>query len=244
MIQPCHHFGNGAKHLPGRHGGPVDQDDGQAKAAGGRQLGLGPGAAGVLGDNMGDPVILQKSKVGGQVKGAAGDDSMGIWQGQGAFGRVDKAQDVVVPGPGSKGLQGLLADGKKDPCGRIGQGSDGGFGIWHMGPLIAFPGAPRRALQRHQRQVQLGAGGDSIPAHPRGEGMGRIDDMGDALILQVSNQPFHAAKAAHPHGQGLRHGHGRAPGVGKDRIRPCLGQGAGKQACLGRAAQKKDAWHG
>ncbi len=244
MMKPVHHVFDRAEHAPRRQSGTVNQDDGQAKGAGRGQLGHGPCAARVLGDDMGDPVIPQQGKVVGKVKGAARNDSLGIGQRKRAFGRIDKAQQIVVPGLCGKGAKGLLADGQKNPRRRIGQRRDGGFGILHVGPLIAGLRGPWRAFKGRKRQGQFRAGGDGIHAHPGGEGVGRINDMGDALICQVGHQPRHAAKAADPLGQGLRHGRGRAPGVRKDRICPGICQGAGKQACLGRAAQKKDAWHG
>lgn len=244
MSKPCHSFRDRSQHVPGWQGKPVDQDDGQAKGAGCGQLGFGTRTARVLGDDKADPMVAQQGKVGGKVKGAARDDSLDIGQRKRAFGRVDKAQKVVVLGLCGEGLKGLFADGEEDPCGRLWQGSNGGFCIWHMGPSVAGLGAPRRAFQGNQRKVQFGAGVEGIAAHPRSEGVGRVDDMADALIFQVGDQPRHAAKATYPLGQGLRHGCRRSAGVGKDRIRPGIGKRAGKRTCLGRAAQKKGAWHG
>ncbi len=103
MTQPVHHRLHPAKGQARRGGRAVDQDHRQAQGAGGVQLRLGPRAARVLGDDVGDPMVAQQGGIARNVEGAAGDDGRGAGQGQGPLGRVDKPQEVMVLGAGRKG---------------------------------------------------------------------------------------------------------------------------------------------
>lgn len=242
--QPRHDLfqrsGNGA----GGYGGAVDQQDRQAKAAGGVEFGLRTRAARVLGDDMGDGVFAQKCRVGGKVKRAFGDDDGRAGQGERGFGFVDKAQQVVVLRFSGKGVEGLFADGKKDAGGLVGQGRCGGPGRGNMGPAVGGRGGPRGAFEGQKRGLRLRAGGYGVRAYLCGEGVGGVDHMGDAFGLQVTGKTFGAAKASGAGWQGLGNGRVGASGVGKDGIKALRGEGAGQKAGFGRAAEKKDARHG
>jgi len=244
MTKPGHHIGDLRKDPARRQGGPVDQDDRQAQNARGFQFGGGACATGVLGDDMADAMFAQQGKIAGQIKGATGDDGGGIGQGQGAFGRINQAQQVMVLWLGGKGRKRLFADGQKHPRRAVGQGGDRGRDVGNVGPAVTGLSLPRRALQHRQRHIRLGAGRNGIAAHLRGERVGGVNDMADAFRLEIGHQPRHPAKAADPDRQRLRHRRGGTACIGIDRFHPRAGKGAGQQAGLGGAAQKKDACHG
>jgi hypothetical protein len=73
-------------------------------------------------------------------------------------------------------------------------------------PIITRPCAPAFALEPHQRHAHLGTGGNRMTAHLRGKGMGRVDHMGDPLVLQIGAEPFDAAKAPTRVGKGCATG--------------------------------------
>ena len=244
MTKPCHHLCDAAHPVPGRHLWAVDQDDGQAQLPRGNQLCLCPRPARVLGDDMADAMCAHQGKVAVNGEGASVDHHRGLRQRQGGFGRIDKAQQIVVPGFGGKGRKRLLADGQKDPRATVRHGGNGGFGIRHKRPSVACLRGPCGPHHDQQRNTGGGAGGGCIAAHLRGKGMGGIDNMAYPVRGQVRHQPRNAAKTTNPHGQGLRLWHPGAPGIGKHRVKPGPGYGGGQLACLGGATKDQDARHG
>jgi len=227
-----------------RDGRPVDQDDRQAKRAGGVELGPRSGSARILRYDHVDPVGGQELPVARRREGTACHDDGGIGQGQISFGRVDQPEQVMMLRLDGKGAEVLSADRKKDPRARIGQGFGGRVRVGHMAPVVAVARDPWRTLVSAKRHADRIAGGDGIPAHLRRERMSGVDHMGDPFAAQIAHQPLDAAEAADPRRQGLRDRRTGAPGVGKDGIGPDGSKRTGKLACLGRAAKKKDARHG
>ena len=97
-------------------------------------------------------------------------------------------------------------------------------------------------LQDHDRAERLrGEGG--IFADGCRKRVSRVDQQINAFCLQIIRKPLHAAKTADAGGKRLGNRIVGAPGVGKDRIHPCLRQGLGQTAGLCGAAQNKNARH-
>lgn len=242
MTQPRQHLRHRGCDITRRQGWPVDHDNAQAQGAGGQYLGLGPGTACVFGDDMGDVVRLQKGGIACDIKRAACDDDAGVRQGH-TFGRIDQPQQVMVLGFGGKAIKVLLANRQENPRGRIGQAGNRARHVGDMGPKIAGLGLPRGAFKGQKRHAASKACRDRIPAHLGGKGVGGIDNVGNPVAAYIMTQPRHAAKAADPRGQGLRHRMGRATGIGKHRVQPKCGKGRGKVACFGGSPQQEKA-HG
>lgn len=243
MTQPAHHALHVVKHPPRRQRGPGDQDHRQAQGTGGIQFRACAAAACVLGDDMADAMTLHQGKIAVQGKRAARDDGLGIGQRQG-IRRIDKPQQVMMLRFCGKEAKLLFANGKKDPRGGVGQGDDGGLHIGHLVPVVVRPRDPWRALKARQRQAKGGTGRKGVAAHPGGEGVGCIHDMGDPIVHKIGLQPLDPAKSTNTGRQWLRHRGFGAPGIGKDAVHLGLCEATGKRACLGGAAQKKDAVHG
>lgn len=243
-VQPAHDFGHAAGSVARRDGGSVDQDDRQAKGAGGAQLCLRPRAPGVLGDDHVDLVVAQQGKVAFDRVGASGNDSMGVRQRQGIGRRIDKAQKIMVlRGLGESG-QGLAADGKEHPVRGLTQRFDGSFRVGDKGPVVAFARSPWRAFQSDQGGSSYGTSSDGVSAHLYGEGVCRVDQMSNGFGFQVFRQSRDAAEPADADGKGLGdRGLGTA-GVGINRVHVRIGQRAGHRGGFGGSAQKKDTRHG
>ena len=242
--QPGHDLGGAAGDGARGDGRAVDQDDRQGKISGGGQLGFGPGATGVLGDDDVDAVVGQQRTVAFGGEGAPRDHGMGIGQGQG-FGRwVDKAEKVVVLRGLGEGRKVLATDGEEDAARGLAQCGNGGFKVGDVGPVVAFTRQPGRAFEGDQGRSGFRASSDGVRAHLRGEGVGRVDDMSDGFGPEVGLQAFDAAKAADADRQGLGDGGFGATGVGIDGIHARSGEGAGHLRGFGGSAQKKDARHG
>lgn len=242
-VQPRDHRLGAVQHQPGRNHRPVDQDHRNPQGSSRFQLGFGPRAAGILGDDMGDAVVLQQRQVAGFGEGTAGNDHLGIWQGQRPVGRIDQPQKVVVPGFRGEGGKRLLADRQEDPARWFGQSGDGGLKVGHPVPVVARPGLPGWPFQRAKRRAGFGAGGNGVAAHGGGEGVGRVDNMADPFGPKVIGQPPGAAKAADPGRQRLGQRRVGAPGIGKDRVDPGRRERARKRRGFGGSAQQKDAAH-
>lgn len=241
---PVHHALGAAEGLARRQARAINQDHRNLLYQSRFQLGFGTCAPGILGDDIGDGIALQKRQIVGQRKGAACDDHGGIRQRQGRPGRIDQTQQIVVLRLGGKGRQRLLADGQKDPGGVVGQGGDRRICIGDVAPVVTRPGHPLRANQGTKRRAGCKTGVNGIAADLGGKGVRRVNDMGDAAGADIVRQPTRAAKTANAGGQRLGHRHCRAAGIGKDRIDTRARQFVRQRRGLGRATQKKDADHG
>ena len=242
--QPGHDIGCAAGDGAWGDGGAVNQDHRQGKRAGGGQFGFGPCAAGVLGDDDVDAVVGQKRTVAFGGEGTPRDDGMGVGQGQG-FGRwVDEAQKIVMLRGRGEGRKGLAAYCKEDAARRRADCGDGGFKVGDMGPAVTLARLPRGAFKGDKGRFGFVTGGDGIRAHLGGEGVCRVNNMGDCFGLDVSLEALDAAKAAHADRQGLGDGGFGATGVGIEGVHARCGQRAGHLRGFGRSAQKKDARHG
>ena len=82
--------------------------------------------------------------------------------------------------------------------------------------------------------------GNGMFAHRRGERMGGIDQMGDALLPQIAHKARDTAEAADTHRHRLRPWLVRPPGIAQQRARSPLGKSGRKRACFGGPAQYED----
>lgn len=229
---------------PFGHGGAVDHDYRQVQLARSVKLGARASTAGVFCDDMGHLVGAHQVKITFQREGAARHKHAALGQGQGVDRRIDKAQNVMMLGTCSKVLKVLATDREKDP-GRIArQAGDGGGYVGHRGPAILGRGAPGFALQCQQGQAGQTCGLHRVAAHLGGEGMGRVDDMGDRLGLQPGHEAADAAETTDAGGQGLGLGRLGSTGVREDGRNPLIRQGFRHGRGFGGAAKQKDAGHG
>lgn len=198
----------------------------------------------VLGDDEVYAMALQKLPVACLGERATGDDGFRIRQRQWPLERIDETQEVVVPRLRSEDAEVLPADGKKDASRMIWQRGDRSGQVRHGVPVVARTPHPRRADERAEPGSRQGAGFDRIAAHPFGERVGRIDDIGNCFGFEIGREPRDAAETANPRRQRLDSGRAGPTGIGIDRIHPVRGETAGKQSRFGRAAKKKDTRHG
>ena len=244
MTKPAHHLVHAAQDCAWRDGGPVDDDDRHTKRTRGVQFGPRAQPAAVFGDNKLGSVVFHQFGIIRDRERATRHDRLGIGQWQRAFGRIDKAQQVIVLGFDGEIGNVLATDRQKDPRGIIGQGRNRARYIGNELPVIRSLGRPHFALKRAQRHARVGTRGHGIRTHLRGKGMGRVDHMRDVFGVKISLQTLNPAKAPNPGGQGLLRGAVRAASIGKHRIGACVSQGFGQPRRLCRAAEKKDTCHG
>ena len=73
--------------------------------------------------------------------------------------------------------------------------------------------------------------------------MGRIDQVGDVVVLQVLRKAVRSAEAADPHRDRLAARRLGASGVAEHGLHSPFRHGAGERACFGGAAQDEDMGH-
>ena len=226
----------------GRKHRPLDEDHRQAEIARGIELGASHHAAGILGDEQGNAMLLHQGAVIGTAEGRAGDDHLRPRQ-RHACRRIDKAQEIGVLGPRGERIEVLPADGEKDAPRFVRQGGDRLCDIRHPLPAIARAGRPSRPFEREQGDAGLLGRQKRVAAHAGGERMRRIHDMRDPLGTKEFHKPRNASEPSNADGQRLRRGFLRAPGIGEERI-PARFREQGRQpARLLRSAEKEDARH-
>lgn len=101
-----------------------------------------------------------------------------------------------------------------------------------------------RAGQHGMGDVRQSRGVHRMGAHGGGEGVGRVDEMRDALARQIGGKASDAAKAADTHRNRLGARVVGAPGIAQHRALAPLGQCLGKRARLRGAAKDQDVAHG
>ncbi len=212
-------------------------------SARGIQLGARARAARILGDDHLDAVFAQQGQFARRREGAAIHDQMMVGPGR-RRGGIDEAQQVEM----LRGL-GKVADGLAAKCQeharRVGaERSDRLFGIRHADPAITGAFHPFGSGQREQRHARPLRRRNRIGADPRGEGVGRVDQMRHAFALQVIGQPLDPAEPADAYRDRLGAGVLGAARIAQHRAYPALRQRGGQRARLGRAAEQKDMAHG
>lgn len=243
-LKPGHDVGHVLQDRAFGNPGPVEQDHRQTQVPGRDQLGLGPAAARILGDDHIDAVILQKRPVACHCKGPSGNHHLGVRQGE-RFGRwIDQTQQEMMRAGLGKSRKVLAADGKKHPLGSDSKGSDSAGQVGGMGPAVAGDRRPWRPLEGDQGNACCSAGPDRVAAHLRREWVGRVDHLGDAFRPKIIDQPLDATKPADSDWQGLRDRCFGPARIGIDRRDARRGQRAGQLRGFGCSAKKKDARHG
>lgn len=244
MTQPSHDLVDALRHVAFGQVRPVDHDDRQSEHARGFEFRSGSLAAGVLGDDERDRVLSQQREIAIERKWTPRLHGCCVRQRQWLGGRVHETKQVVVLRTGRKRSEVLPADREKDALSIFGERCHGGGDIAHLTPVVAGYGRPCRALERDMQHAALGAGEDGVAAHLGREGMRGVDQVRDALALEIVDEPRDAAETTNPRRKGLQGTPSRAPGIGVHPRDVGSRDGAGELARLRRPAQQEDALHG
>lgn len=242
MSQPVQNLCDIRQFGPLRQGRTVDHQHRHAQRPRRVQLGARAGSACVLGHHQLNAMLLHQRAVVGLGERPTRDNHVAMRQRQ-AIRFIDKPQQIVVLGLGSKVLEVHPTHGQKDALRGTGQRSNRAIDIRNVVPLISVLNLPCRAGQRGQGHVGFATCSNSVSAHLRGKGMGGIDDMGHFVVSQITCKPFGAAKPSDAHRQGLRARVINAPGVGIDGRNTLFGHGFGQRVSLGRTAKDQEVCH-
>lgn len=244
MIQPGQNIVKLRKNHPCGHSRPVNHDNRYAQTPRGFQLGLGPGTAGILGDNQIDVMRLHQRQITRRIKWPTGNHNLRIVKRQRCFRRVNQPHQKMMLGPVCKGRQVLFANGQKDPRSLLRQGLDRCGDIPNMLPTVTRSGLPGGPLERAKRHTRGPARRNGIPAHLCGKGMRGIHNLSDLFCFQILHQPVHTAKAPDARRQRLRHRRSGSARVGEHGIHAALCQSPRQCRGFTCSAQNEGPLHG
>ncbi len=239
MIQPIQYGLWGEQRMPIRHGGPVDHDNGHIQRTGSGNLGIGPGAPRILGNDQVNLVGPHQGQIIFDAERTPVNDHMGVRQRQRRLWRVDQPQQVKMLRIGRKLCQMHPAHGQHHPLRRAVQGRNGARDIRHMGPAVAGFCDPRRPRQSHQRNIRHLACLDRVHGHLNGERVRGVDHMGDVVDADVFGQPLWPAKPPNALGQGLADRAIHAPSERNRSRQATVMDQTAKGGGFGRASQNQ-----
>ncbi len=244
MIDPRQDIAETVSGLRLWHGRPVDHDDGQAEHPCRIDLRTRACASRIFGDNQVDAVRAHQGEIAVQREGAAIDQQMMVRQRGQRFGRIDEAEQIMMLRLGGEGFNMHASERQHNAAGRPVERADGARNIGDMGPAVALPRLPFRAGEHEMGHPRLPRGDGGIGADNRGEGVGRVDEVGELFRLQISRQPLSTAKAADAHRHRLGTRVSGASGIAQHRPLAAFGQSFRQRARLGGAAKDQDMAHG
>lgn len=215
----------------------VNHDDGNAKHASSFDLGVGLGAAGVLGDEHIDAPALHECRFSFKVEGRTLGDESDMRRQRDVASRIDGAGDVVVLWRGGERGKLQAADSQQHAAGLVAEGRCGARGVADVRPGVAFDRLPCLANDGAQGKAERARCGDRIGRNVNRKRMRRIDDGLHLLILEPAREAIGTAEAADARGDRLSGGRARAAGERQHGFEARVGREEPAQlACLARAA--------
>ena len=230
--------------VPGGQCRSVDHDHRQAQLSRRDQLRAGPCAARILADDPGYAMLHKKRHVVMHCERAAIDHDMVVGQRWWRLRGIDQTQEIVVLGLRGKRGQVHAPDGQQDTRACAIQRRDGCGNIGDKGPVITMFGDPGGTGIGQKRRSRGGSGLHGMGTHLRGKGVRGIDQMGDALIAEVTRQPLWPAKSPGADRNRLRPGALHTARITERRGQARIGQRLHQSRGLCRAAKNKDVMHG
>lgn len=217
--------------------GSRDHHNRQTQAARGLYLGIGRGAARVLGDEHFDALGRQKPCLCLGVEGAAVGKEADARRERHITRRVDGAGEVVMLRRRSEGWKLEASRGQEHAPRRVSQGGSRFFGRRDEGPAVAAPGLPGGAPEGAEGDAYNACRGDGIGRDVNREWMCRVDHGLDLLLSQPGREAFAAAEAAGAARDRLGERYAGAAGERKGRLEaPVVRNAAREFACFGGAA--------
>ncbi len=188
---------------PLRQGRPVYHQNRQPQRPCGIQFGPRACAARILGYNQLRTVTFHQGPILFNRERASRNDHISIRERQ-SVRIVHQPQKIVMLRLGCEVMKMHAANCQEDAAGWTRQRFDCTVNIPYVLPVVSSLRDPGRPRQRGQWHRGLSAGFHRMTAHLRGKGMGRIDNVADAVLADVLHQPLCTTKPANAHGHGLR----------------------------------------
>lgn len=244
MIKPCQNslYIGGFGYI--RPQWPINHDNLQSKGARGVNLCHRAASTGILGDDMGDAMLLHQRNIFGHVERASRNGDMVVGQGNLGLRGVNEPQQVVVFGARREQVHMHPANRQKDAARIRGQSITGTRDIRHMNPIIIRLRAPCRSRQTQQRRALCATCAIGVLPHRVCKRMRSVNNVADPFALQVGRQTICPAKTAYSHVNGLRYRRVCAAGIRKNSLYSGGMKSLRQLAGLCGPAQQKDAHDG
>lgn len=155
-------------------------------------------------------------------EGAARRDDLGVWGQLRWLRRLDTSNEIKMLRRRAERGQFLAADGKENSPRRRPESGDGGIEIGRDGPSISGFWLPGRTTEGKQRSSDFFCRGQRMMRNPRGEGMGRIDEGGDALGAEIGHHAGHTPETTQAMTDGRQNGQRRPPGERERGAEPLI----------------------
>ncbi len=182
---------------------PLYHDDRQAKPSRRVYLAVTGAAAGVLGYNGFNAVLLQHADFFIRRKRAASGDVTRVRHLQRRFNRIDAADQITVHGSGFERRKLLSAKCQKRPLRRMAEGGNGLFGRIDTLPRVSRPALPGGTRKHDQRNLCKSCRFNGIGRNSGRIGMGGIHKNIETLIANELCEADSPAKATASHRHGL-----------------------------------------
>ncbi len=242
MRQPVQDLRDICQLGPLRQGWTVYHQNRQAQRPGGIQFGPGACATRILGYNQLRMVTFHQGPVLFNRKRAPRNDHIAFRKRQ-CVRIVYKPQKIVMLRLGCEVMKMHAANCQEDAAGWTSQSFNRSFNIRYVLPVISVLRDPGRPGQSGQGRCSPRTGIHRISAHLCRKGMSRIDNMADAVLVNVPRQSRCTTKPAHAHRHGLR-----ARVIDTSSVGICSGNALiGNRFCqsirLGRATKNQEVGH-
>lgn len=219
----------------------LDHDYLNAERARRCDLAIGGAAAGILGDDDIDALVLEQSPLIFFAERAAGEKVTAVGNGEWRLDGIDAAHEIAMLGC-SREASGFLATDREEDLARLAaQRSDGGLDILHARPAVAIGRLPGWTAKCEDWDTRAVCGHGGVGGDFAREGMSGVYHEIDLFLSQIINEPLDTSEAANPRRQGQRLGIGGPPRKGDDcRNVVARREFFGQAASLGRASQYQD----
>ncbi len=242
MRQPVQDLRDICQLGPLRQGRTVYHQNRQAQRPCGIQFGPRAGATRILGHNQLRLVALHQLPIIFNRERPPRNNHLAVGQ-RHSFWFVHQPQKVVMLRLSGEIMKMHAANCQEDAAGWTGQSFNRSFNIRYVLPVISVLRDPGRPGQSGQGRCSPRTGIHSIPAHLRCKGMSRIDNMADAVLVNVPRQSRCTAKPTHAHRHGLRARVIDTSGVGIGSGNALIGNRFCQSIRLGRATKNQEVGH-
>ena len=222
----------------------ADQDYRNLKRARGREFAVSRRTAAVLGDDPVYSVRQEQTPLSSLIERTPRLDVVRIRQAQRRLDRVHRPNEIPVLRRVGQSRQPMTANGDEYAPRRAAERLDRSVRALDFSPLIPRHGSPGSPPNGEDRRPGHLRSRHCVLRHVDGEGMSRIDEQSDTLLLQIPHETLDAAKAAMSGGDSLLQRLARATRKRQCHLQvPATGNALRQLARLGGSTQNQNVRH-
>ena len=173
---------------------PAHHVDGNAELARRLDLGVGRGAARILGEHVANAMPLEEVGIVFHSEWSACGDARRVGKVGGRIDWIYDADQVAMLRSARESIDSLAAKSGEDVLGLSGKCGDCRIDAVVFDPIVAGDAHPRRTLDGKHGHASLCTSGHGVGADARGKRMRGVDDKIDILARDIVRKPFDAAE--------------------------------------------------